>query len=182
MAGWSASRAGGKLGARAATTAKSYARVLLSRGKCAAYDDGQKNRKCWTNNVTFRRTMKTNLQTISRCGRGVTREPSIKWGGSSLLTASLLALAITLCGCASKQPQSSTVDAIGNEAAATWQNASASNASSTVTATSSTTSVGAAPVPPPNTLISSVTTVGGSVVTKPEYAQYDYGWLRIFAT
>src|SRR5262245_57221034 len=82
-----------------------------------------------------------------------------------------LVFPVLLGGCASHKSTSS-VPLITDDSASTWQ-----NAGTTTPAPAS-----AAPPAPPNTLDPSIATVGGSVSTKPQYAQYDIGWPRIFVS
>lgn len=95
----------------------------------------------------------------------------------------LIALAILpggLGGCASSKSGGTADSSIPpGDMIPVWQNAGA--APPATPASPSPTTTPAAP-PPPNTLEPAIATVGDAVSTKPAYAEYDYGWPRIFTS
>src|SRR5436190_24379607 len=87
-------------------------------------------------------------------------------------------LPFMLAGCASSK-SGGVAPFLSDDMDSVWQNA---GATPTPTNTAAATPASPALLPPANTLVPTVTTVGGPVSTKPAYAQYDSGWPRTFAS
>jgi hypothetical protein len=93
----------------------------------------------------------------------------------TILLATTIILPAVLSGCASKNSGGTAGASYlpPPETIPIWQNAGTTPPAAPATP---------APPPPPNTLEPSLATVGGPVSTKPPYAEYDYGWPRIYTT
>lgn len=94
-----------------------------------------------------------------------------------ILAAGIAVLSLVLISCVSEKSQSTTTGGLNDDLTPLWQNAGATPASPPAAAF---TPSPVAPPPPASTLEPSITTVGGTVSTKPGYAQYDFGWPRTF--
>jgi hypothetical protein len=93
----------------------------------------------------------------------------------TILLAATITIPVVFAGCASNKSGGAAGSSIipPDGMIPVWQNAGATPPAQPTTPM---------PPPPPNTLEPAIATVGGPVSTKPSYAEYDYGWPRIFTS
>src|SRR5262245_38302265 len=90
--------------------------------------------------------------------------------------AATVILPLVLSGCTSTRSGNQDSILTGDDSLPVWQNAGTTPPVAQAAAPAPSTPS----PPPPNTLESGITTVGGPVSTKPGYAEYDFGWPRIY--